>query len=68
MRPSAPPRPIDTPCVALCAVDPQSGLCFGCFRSLKEIAAWSRFTDAEREALMRELPGRRALIAPEKLG
>ena len=67
MSPPAPPRPAKSPCVLICAVDSQSGLCLGCYRSLKEIAGWSRLTETEREALMLELPGRRALIAPEKL-
>jgi predicted Fe-S protein YdhL (DUF1289 family) len=51
----------------VCAVDPDSGLCLGCFRTLEEIAAWSRLTDAERETVMRDLPGRSGRIAPEKL-
>ena len=67
MPPPAPPRPIQTPCVLVCAVDPDSGLCLGCFRTLEEIAAWSRLTDAERETVIRDLPGRSGRIAPEKL-
>jgi len=68
MRPAAPPRPIKTPCVQVCTVDAESGLCLGCRRTLPEIAAWSRLSPAEREAVMGELPARRALISPEKLG
>ena len=67
MRPSAPPRPIQTPCVLVCSIDRGSGLCLGCLRTLEEIATWSRLTDAERETVMAELPGRRGRIAPEKL-
>lgn len=63
-----PPRPIKTPCVQVCSVDPQSGLCLGCFRSLDEIAGWARLSDADRDAVLGELPGRRSRIAPEKLG
>jgi predicted Fe-S protein YdhL (DUF1289 family) len=65
---SAPPRPIATPCVQVCMVDGESGLCLGCFRTLPEIAGWTRLTDAERTALMAALPGRRSRIRPEKLG
>lgn len=68
MRPSAPPRPIKTPCVQVCTVDDASGLCLGCFRTLGEIAAWARLPDEAREAVMRELPGRRGRVSPEKLG
>lgn len=65
---SGPPRAIETPCVQVCVVDGASGLCLGCLRTLKEIAGWARFSDAERRALMVELPARRGRVAPEKLG
>ncbi|CAN7304046.1 DUF1289 domain-containing protein [Phenylobacterium sp. LjRoot225] len=68
MRPPGPPRPIKTPCIQVCAVDDESGLCLGCFRTLAEIAGWSRLTDAERDRIMGEAPARRSRIAPEKLG
>lgn len=63
-----PPVPIKTPCVKVCVVDGESGLCLGCFRTLHEVAAWQRFSEAERERLMGELPSRRGRIRPEKLG
>lgn len=63
----APPKPIRTPCVQVCAVDGESGLCLGCYRTLPEIAGWARLSEAEREALMAELPARRSRIRPEKL-
>jgi predicted Fe-S protein YdhL (DUF1289 family) len=63
-----PPAPIATPCIRVCTVDGKSGLCLGCFRTLPEIARWSKFSEGERAALMIDLPGRRARIDPEKLG
>lgn len=65
---NAPPRPIATPCIKVCAVDGESGLCLGCHRTLPEIAAWGRFTDEERAQIMADLPARRGRIRPEKLG
>lgn len=65
---SAPPRPIATPCVQICVVDGESGLCLGCFRTLGEVAGWSRLSDAARAAVMADLPERRGRIASEKLG
>ncbi|MDG2522997.1 DUF1289 domain-containing protein [Caulobacter segnis] len=65
---NAPPRPIVTPCIKVCAVDGESGLCLGCHRTLPEIAQWGRLGDDERAAIMAELPARRSRIAPEKLG
>lgn len=64
----APPPPIATPCVKVCIVDGPSGVCLGCYRTLPEIAAWSRFTDERRAQIMAELPGRVSRIDPVKLG
>ncbi|HEX2561036.1 DUF1289 domain-containing protein [Phenylobacterium sp.] len=63
----APPEPIRTPCVQVCAVDGESGLCLGCYRTLPEIAGWAKLSEADRESLMAELPSRRSRIRPEKL-
>ncbi|HZZ37394.1 MAG TPA: DUF1289 domain-containing protein [Caulobacteraceae bacterium] len=62
-----PPRPIATPCVQVCVVDGETGLCLGCYRQLSEVAGWARFTDEERATIMAELPARRGRIRPEKL-
>jgi len=65
--PLRPPAPIKTPCIKVCVVDGESGLCMGCYRKLSEVAGWSKLSDAERETVMAELPDRRRLIRPEKL-
>ena len=49
---------IDSPCVSICDVDPDTELCLGCGRSLDEIAGWIGFSDAERARIMAELPTR----------
>jgi predicted Fe-S protein YdhL (DUF1289 family) len=59
----------ETPCIAVCMIDPRSSLCFGCGRTLPEIARWHRIDSAERLAIMELLPARRAeaglpLLAP----
>ncbi len=63
----APRSPIATPCVQVCIVDGESGLCLGCQRTLREVAAWARLSDSERQAIMTALPARRSQIRPEKL-
>ncbi len=68
MDASAPPRPIATPCIKVCMVDGESGLCLGCYRTLPEIARWGGLAEAERGAIIAELPERRVRIRPEKLG
>ena len=44
-------------------MDPQHGLCLGCRRTLDEIARWGTMTDAERDRIMAELPGRSSNVA-----
>jgi hypothetical protein len=58
---------IATPCIKVCIVDGESGLCMGCHRTLPEVATWLRLTAEARAAIMAELPARRSRIRPEKL-
>jgi predicted Fe-S protein YdhL (DUF1289 family) len=58
---------IATPCVKICVVDAESGLCVGCFRTLAEVARWARLSDADRTRIMGELADRESRIRPEKL-
>ncbi len=48
----------ESPCIAVCMIDPRTGLCYGCGRTLPEIASWHRLDSAERQALMATLPAR----------
>jgi len=52
-----------SPCVKVCQMDPQRGLCLGCARTLDEIARWSSMSDTERERVLAELPSRRLDVA-----
>jgi predicted Fe-S protein YdhL (DUF1289 family) len=63
---TAAPTPIVTPCIKVCVVDGESGLCMGCFRTLAEVASWSRLDDGQRETIMSELAQRPVRIRPEK--
>ena len=47
----------ETPCIAVCMIDPRTSLCFGCGRTLPEIARWHRMDSAERQAVMAQLAG-----------
>lgn len=55
-----PDPPLSTPCIKVCAVSGQTGLCIGCGRTLQEIARWGAMDEAERKAIMAELPARQA--------
>jgi predicted Fe-S protein YdhL (DUF1289 family) len=50
----------ETPCIAVCMIDPKTSLCFGCGRTLPEIARWHRMESAERHAVMAQLAARMA--------
>ena len=65
--PSDAPAPIASPCLRVCMVDGRSRHCVGCYRTLPEIARWSRMTDAERDDIMRALPARGERIRAEGL-
>ena len=52
--------PFKSPCVQVCFVDPKAQICVGCFRTLEELGRWTRYSDAEREAVMSVLPEREA--------
>lgn len=58
----------ETPCIAVCMIDPRTSLCFGCGRTLPEIARWHRMDSAQRHAVMALLAARMAdagLARPE---
>jgi predicted Fe-S protein YdhL (DUF1289 family) len=48
----------DSPCVAICLIDPRTGLCLGCGRTLPEIARWPNLDSGERRAIMAGLARR----------
>lgn len=52
------PQAISSPCQLICTLDLESGLCFGCARTREEIALWSRMSEEERKAIMKDLPER----------
>jgi predicted Fe-S protein YdhL (DUF1289 family) len=57
---------LDTPCINICLLDEETGLCLGCGRSIQEIARWTSMSDAERRTVMAELPARQAWMEQAK--
>ncbi len=51
-------EPADSPCQLVCSMERESGLCFGCGRTQDEISYWTTKTQAERDAILLELPAR----------
>ena len=51
---------LESPCIQICVVHPETRLCTGCNRSIDEISRWSKMTPATRRSIMEELPNREA--------
>ena len=51
---------VPSPCINVCRMNPDTGLCEGCFRTLDEIAAWSAMVNVEKRAVLVQLPARRS--------
>ncbi|MCG9876636.1 MAG: DUF1289 domain-containing protein [Leptospiraceae bacterium] len=49
---------ISSPCTKVCTMDPNSGFCMGCGRTIQEIGLWSSFSEDERNKIILELPMR----------
>ncbi len=48
----------DSPCIDICQMDSESGLCVGCGRTIEEIANWSIFTNEKKKNILKELKSR----------
>lgn len=59
---------IESPCIKVCVIHPESRICAGCHRTIDEIGSWSRMTPAERRGVMDELPARAARLAVRRGG
>jgi predicted Fe-S protein YdhL (DUF1289 family) len=48
-----------SPCVSVCQMDPMTGYCVGCLRTIDEIRDWIIATPDERRKILDLLPGRK---------
>lgn len=49
---------MQTPCIHVCSIDPATGFCTGCGRTLQEIGNWMSYSDEERQRIMAVLAAR----------
>ena len=61
---SSPPLRASSPCIQVCILDPVTGLCEGCGRTLDEIGRWARMSEAERRVVMDALQERMRRASP----
>lgn len=50
---------VASPCINICSMDPLSGWCEGCLRTIDEIAAWGSLDDGSRRVVLQQLRPRR---------
>ncbi|HMW18966.1 MAG TPA: DUF1289 domain-containing protein [Accumulibacter sp.] len=50
---------VASPCINVCRMDEDAGFCIGCFRTLEEIAFWSRASDDLRARILLAVERRR---------
>lgn len=51
---------VPSPCVSICTMNPDTGYCLGCYRTIDEIALWSTLPERDKRHVWALLPERRA--------
>ncbi len=49
---------MESPCKNICAIDPPTGLCVGCGRTLSEIGEWASAPPERKQQILSMLPER----------
>ena len=49
-----------SPCISVCQIDPQTGWCIGCRRTIDEIRDWIILNPEERQKILETLAERRS--------
>ena len=64
LRPPFDPRthngPLPTPCIGICVMHAQTGLCTGCLRTIEEIIDWGLAPEERKRQIWIALEARRA--------
>lgn len=50
---------VKSPCISVCRMNPATGLCEGCLRTIEEIAAWSTCSNDDKRAVLARLSRRK---------
>lgn len=57
---------VPSPCISICRIEPATGLCEGCTRTLDEIASWGALSGLERADVWARIEARRAQTDPAR--
>ncbi|WP_420475686.1 DUF1289 domain-containing protein [Noviherbaspirillum sp. ST9] len=49
---------VPSPCISICKMNPQTGLCEGCLRTIDEITRWSTATEEAKRQVWVEIKRR----------
>ena len=58
---SVAPEHVLSPCVKVCALDPRSGYCVGCYRTIDEVANWVEMSAEDKRTVLERVARRRVL-------
>ena len=51
--------PVPSPCTSVCKMNPSTGWCEGCLRTIDEIASWAALSDTDKLMIWDRLAERR---------
>lgn len=54
--------PVPSPCISLCEMAPDAGLCRGCLRTIDEIIAWGSADDDYKRGVLQEIRRREVTL------
>jgi predicted Fe-S protein YdhL (DUF1289 family) len=57
---------VASPCINICVLDPTTGWCKGCMRTIDEIAAWGSLDDDAKRGVLARLPLRRDMTGEDR--
>lgn len=54
---------VASPCENICQLDPRSGYCIGCLRTIDEIGDWLEMTNEEKRNVLKQLDARKRALS-----
>lgn len=54
--------PVPSPCINVCEMAPDTGLCRGCLRTMDEIVAWGAASDEDKRVIWARIRQREAAL------
>jgi predicted Fe-S protein YdhL (DUF1289 family) len=54
-----------SPCISICRIEPATGYCAGCHRTIEEIADWGMMTDERKRSVWQQIRLRRSALRPD---